>query len=428
MSVLQPIAERIDARLREHPAGRSLWPAATSQLLGHLVIITFLLLAVTGVLLAFPYEVGIDPVVYEGSAALYDGRSVPRSFASVVRISEDVPGGLLLRRVHEASAHLLVGVVLLHLLRVLYTGAFQGRRALNHLVGFVLLTVALVAGWTGENLPYGLLAGTSLRIGYYIIDSIPYIGEPLALLVYGGGYPTGAILHRVYWGHVLVLPAVFVGGTALHLWLYRRHTPTERPGSGDGTRVHGMPLWPDLARRLGVVAFGMTALVVLSTAFVPWSDIELEGPFRLAQAGNTLQPPWFLFFPEGGMRLLPAMELPLPGGAVVGNVFVAAVLLPTVLLGALALFPWIDPYLGGSRDEQHVLQHPLAVPGRAAALTFLVVALGVLTVGAMVDILAAALGVSVYRVIVALRIGLVALPVVAAAAVWQLARRREVHP
>lgn len=426
MSVLSPLVSRLDARLRRVPAASSLWPANAWQLLGHLVIICFVILAITGVFLAIPYDPGIDPVAYHGGSRLYDGVALPRAFASVVRISEDVPGGLFVRRVHEASAHLLTAVAILHMVRVLYSGAFQGRRAVNHVVGLALLGAVLVAGWTGENLPFGLLAGTSLRIGYSVLDSIPYVGEPLSLLVYGGDYPTGAILTRSFWLHSLVLPAAIAAGTAMHLWLYRRHTPTEHPASGDHERLRGVMLWPELTRRLLALGAAITGLLALSTALVPWSDIELEGPYQLAQAGNTLQPPWFLFFPEGAMRLLPAIHVPLPGGASISNVFVAAVALPAILTGVLVLYPWIDPHLGGSGTDQHVMQHPLAVPGRAAAVTALLAVLAVLTAGATVDVLAQALQVPVSTIIVILRVTLLIAPVLAGAAAWALASKRQV--
>lgn len=425
MSPLAAAAHRLDERLRAHPAAASVWPVRWSQMLGHLILVSFAVLTVTGVGLAFAYEPGIEPVVYRGNAALYDGKELPRAFASVVRISEDVPGGLLARRVHAAAAHLLVGATVLHLARVLYTGAFQGRRAWNHVLGMVLAGTAMIAGWTGANLPFGLLAGTSLRVGHSVLGSVPYLGEPLSLAVYGGAFPTGAILERSYWLHVLLLPLVFVGGSTAHVWLTRRHTPASHPHDADVDHIRGLRLWPEFAGKLLVLLLGTSALLAAAAALVPWSDLQLEGPYQVAQAGNTLQPPWYLFIPEGAMRLLPAVDVPLPGRERVGNVFVAAVLLPTVLLGLVAVYPWIDRRLGGARAERHVLEHPLAVPGRAAIVTFLLTLLAVVSAGAAVDVVASALQVSVQNVIRALRVGVAVVPVAASGTILVLARRRE---
>lgn len=425
MSPVASVAGRLDRWLRSHPATTSVWPVRWPQLLGHLILISFAVLTVTGIGLAFAYEPGSAPVVYLGNAALYDGQELPRAFASVVRLSHDLPGGLLARRVHAAAAHLLVGATVLHLVRVLYTGAFQGRRAWNHVLGTGLIGIAMAAGWSGENLPFSLVAGTSLRVGHSILGSVPYIGEPLSLAVYGGEFPTGAILERAYWAHVALLPLLFVGGSVVHIWLTRRHTPTSWPGDGDPTRIRGVRLWPDLAGRLLVLLLAMSALLAAAAALVPWSDVQLEGPYQLAQAGNTLQPPWYLFIPEGAMRLLPAMDVPLPAGERIGNVFVAAVLLPTVLLGLVGFYPWIDRRVGGTRSERHVLEHPLAVPGRAASVTFLLAVHAVLAAAAAVDIVASALQLPVQHVIWAMRAALVVVPVAAAATLSVLARRRE---
>lgn len=424
MSLLGPVARRVDGWLGDRPAATSVWPAHWSQMLGHLVMICFVLLVITGIGLAFAYEPGIAPVVYQGSATLYDGRELPRAFASVVRISSDIPGGLLARRVHAASAHLLIGVTILHLARVLYTGAFQGRRSWNHVVGMALFALAMIAGWTGDNLPFTLLAGTSLRVGYAILGSVPYVGEPLALAVYGGDFPTGAILQRSFWLHVVVIPLAFVGGTGVHVWLTRRHTPTAHPDEGADDVVRGLRLWPHFAGWLVVLTLATAAVVVGAAGLVPWSDIELEGPYQLARTGNTLQPPWYLFLPEGSMRLLPAIDVPLPGGERIGNVFVAAVLLPTLLLGVLTVYPWIDRRIGGSVAERHGLEHPLAVPRRAAVVTFVLAVHAMLASAAAVDVVAAGLRVSVQSVIVVVRMLLVVVPVGVATAAFLAARRR----
>lgn len=412
------LADRVDQRLRAHPAADSLWPGHWSQMLGHAALVAMLLLVVTGIYLAAVYSPGIDPVTYQGASTLHAGERLPRAFASVVHISHDLPGGLLIRRVHAASAHLLVAAIVVHLVRVMATGSFQGRRRLNHVLGVGLFGVALAAGWTGENLLFSLRAGTSLRVGYSVLGSIPYVGEPLALLAYGGDFPTGTVLRRLSWLHSLVLPAALIGGSILHVWLYRRHTPTEVRGAGDQRTVLGVPLWPDLTGRLVVLVLATAGLVLVSSGLIPWSDVELEGPYRLTHVGNTLQPPWFLFLPEGAMRLLPAIDLPLPGGARIGNVFLAGAVLPGLLIGLVALYPWIDPRLGGSRSAQHVLEHPLAVRGRAVTLAVLATVHALLALGATVDVIASIIGQGVEDVINAMRVLLVVGPLAAAGWVW----------
>lgn len=428
MNPVASLARTIDRRAGSGGMRASVWPVGRSQLLGHLALLCFVLLTVSGLYLAFPYEPSVEPVTYRGSSELYHGVELPRAFASIVRISEDLPIGMSVRRLHEATAHLLTAVVALHLMRVLLTGAFRRPRAGNHLVGVGLLVLVLVLGWSGENLPYGLLAGTSLRIGFSILHSVPYIGEPLALLAFGGEYPTALILPRLFWLHVLVLPAAFATGTFLHVWLYRRHSPASYRGRGSRRRVRGVRLWPDLAGRLAVLALAVTAVLVASTALVPWSDVELEGPYRIAETGNTLQPPWYLFFPEGGMRVLPAIDVALPGGGRITNVFVAGALLPAVLIALIALMPWIDRWLGGGAGDHHLLDGAGEVPGRLAFVGAVTGVAAVLSVSAASDVIAHALRVPVESVILTLRTLLVLVPVAAGGAAWALARRRSAAP
>jgi quinol-cytochrome oxidoreductase complex cytochrome b subunit len=420
IAALVSALERHFGRDAERP---SLWSVAPGALLSHVVVIAFTVLVVTGVLLTLSYEPSTEPVVYRGSSELYDGQELPAAFASVIRTSEDVRGGALLRRVHAAASHLLLAMVLLHLWRILATGAARRPRTSNHLVGIGLLLVSLGAVFTGGLLPFDLVAGASLRIGHAAVSSVPVVGEPLALLVFGADAPTGLLVERSFLLHVLLLPAGFVGLTALHLWLVHRRTPTSPPGTRDPGRARGVPLWPDLVRRLLVLGFGVAAVLVLSAALVPWSDLESEGPFRPAEASNTLHPPWPLFFLSGGLRIMPPVDLTLLGHHVSG-VLIAGVLVPGLLLGLLAAYPLVERWRLGDHGEHHVRDGVLHVPFRAATLTALGAAFVLLSLAATVDVLSFRTGIAVERVIWGFRIATVVGVPLAALGAARLSRRR----
>jgi quinol-cytochrome oxidoreductase complex cytochrome b subunit len=420
VAALAEVLERRFGRDAERP---SLWSIEPGALLSHVAVIAFGVLFVTGAFLAVLYEPSTEPVVYRGSSVLYDGQELPAAFASVIRTTEDVRGGLLVRRVHAAASHLLVAVVLLHLWRILLTGAARPPRASNQLVGVGLLLVTLGSVFTGELLPFDLVAGASLRIGHAATSSIPVVGEPLALLLFGTDAPTGLLVERVFLPHVLLLPGAFVALTGLHLWLVHRRTPTAPPGTRDPATVRGVPLWPTLVRRLLVLGCAVTAVLLVSAVLVPWSDVEFEGPFRPAEASNTLHPPWPLFFLSGGLRLMPPVDVTV-AGLHVSSVFVVGVVVPGLLIGLLAAYPFLEQWRLGDRDEHHVRDGLLDVPFRVGTLGALASAFLLLSLAAAVDVIAFRTGIAVEQVIWAFRIAVVlGVPAVTVAGV-ALSRRR----
>jgi quinol-cytochrome oxidoreductase complex cytochrome b subunit len=422
IAALATALDRRVGRSAEHP---SLWPTDFWRLVGHLAIAMFVLLAVTGIALSVWYRPSTAPVVYTGSAALYDGATLPQAFATVVHISEDVPGGLLLRRVHMAASHVFLAAIAAHLLRVMFTGAYRRPRLANHLVGLGLLLLALGMLYTGENLLYDLVSGASLRIGYSALLSIPLVGDSLAPLVFGGEFPAGDVVTRSWILHVFVLPPMFVGGLLLHLWLVHRRTPAswQREDVDVQRFAVGRPLWPDATARFALLGALSTAIVVASAAFVPWADVELEGPFRAAEVTNTLHPPWTLFFLSGGLRVVPAIDLVL-GPVRITNVFVAGVVVPGLLIGALAAYPLVERWRLGDDVDHHELAHPLDVPMRAGVIAALTTVTVLLTVSAAVDSVAFFFRQPVETIIWALRIALLTLPVLATVLAVHAARRR----
>jgi ubiquinol-cytochrome c reductase cytochrome b subunit len=426
-SPVASLANAIDRRVGRSAEKPSLWPTDVWRLLGHVAIAMFMVLLVTGIALSIWYRPSTAAVTYSGAAGLYDGQTLPHAFASILRIDYDIAGGQLLRRVHMAASHVFIAAIAAHLLRILFTGAYRRPRLANHLLGVGLLMLALGMLFTGELLPYDLVSGASLRIGYSALLSIPLVGDSLAPLIFGGEFPTGDVIIRSWFLHVFVLPPMFIAGLVLHLYLVHRRTPAAiRRTDIDGERVAvGRPLWPDASMRFALLGAGATVVVVASAALIPWTDVGLEGPFRPAEATNTLHPAWALFFLSGGLRIVPAIDLVI-GPIRITNMFVAGVALPGLLIGALAVYPFFERWWLRDDIEHHVLASPLDLPMRAGVTAVLTSVLLVLTLAAGVDVLSFWLRTPVEGVIWAFRIALVALPVLAALVAVRAARRRPV--
>jgi ubiquinol-cytochrome c reductase cytochrome b subunit len=421
--------EKLDERLQLRTPGREVankvFPHNWSFLLGEVALVSLVVLVLTGLFLTMFYQPTTDPVTYTGSAEAFSGRRLPGAFASVVQLSHDVTGGLLFRRIHRAAAHLFVATVVLHLLRVLLTGAFRRPREVNYHIGLVLLLLALALGFTGYSLPYDSLAGTGIRIAYSELLSVPLIGPNLAFGIFGGQFPAGDVIPRFFVLHILVLPGLLIGGLAVHLALVtrQRHTQFPRP-SIDGHRwVLGKPLWPSQFVESTTLMLWVSGALALSAVLVPWADITLKGPYVASEVGNSAQPEWFLFWVEGALRLFPALELDLPGVTIAGT-FVAGAVLPGLIIAALVGYPFLERRVYGLSGEWHVLQNPMDIPLRAGCLVGFFSFLLLLAAAATNDVLSRLWGIPIESLTWGLRVTVVVVPLALAAAAVAVSRKR----
>ncbi len=214
------------------------FPNHFSFLWGEVALYSFVVLVVTGIYLTLFFEGSQQVLVYEGSYAPLRGVEVSAAYDSVLRISFDVKGGLLIRQTHHWAALVFVGAIALHMARVFFTGAFRRPRELNWVVGLVLLILALAAGFTGYSLPDDLLSGTGLRITQAIILALPFIGERLTYLLFGGEWPGTDIIGRLYPVHILIIPGLIVAllGPAHGAGVASEAHPVHRAGTDRAQR------------------------------------------------------------------------------------------------------------------------------------------------------------------------------------------------
>ena len=169
-------------------------------MMGEIALYSFIILLLTGTYLSFFFDPSMTEVQYDGSYSLLRGVEMSRAYDSTLDISFDVRGGLLMRQIHHWAALLFLAAMIVHMLRVFFTGGFRKPREINWLLGVGLLTLGILEGFAGYSLPDDLLSGTGLRIAHAIMLSIPVVGTWVAFAVFGVGVPRHrdhpAALHR----------------------------------------------------------------------------------------------------------------------------------------------------------------------------------------------------------------------------------------
>src|SRR5438105_1669880 len=178
------------------------------------------------------------------------------AYRSVVDISFKVKAGLLIRQTHHWAADVFVVAIVLHLLRIFFTGAFRKPRDLTYYLGLSMLGLALLEGYLGYSLADDLLSGMGLAIGYSVLMSVPIVGANLAELIWGAPFPgTPAFWSRMYVAHVFLFPILIGTLLAAHLALVAaRHHTQFRGRRKTERKVVGVPTFPGQApRSLGLM-------------------------------------------------------------------------------------------------------------------------------------------------------------------------------
>jgi len=402
-------------------------PDHWSFLIGEIVLYSFVVLIVTGVYLTFFFDPSSSEVVYDGSYAPLRGVTMTEAYASSLDLSFDVRAGLVMRQMHHWAALLFLASMIVHLMRIFFTGAFRRPRELNWIVGVTLLILSIFNGFAGYSLLDDQLSGTGLRIAYSIALSIPIAGTWLTSLVFGGEFPGPDIINRLYVIHILLLPALIIALIGLHLGLVVRHKHTQFGGRGRTERnVVGEPVWPRFAfKSIGLMLLTAAVLAALG-GLAQINPIWLYGPFEPAEVSSASQPDWYVAWLDGALRVFPPWELRV-GGYQVPAPFFPAVLLAGITFVLLYLWPFLEARFTSDHVEHHLLDRPRNRPVRtsmgAATLAFY----AVLTLSGSTDVVATTFGLSVNAVLVACRIACVVVPPLVALATYRLCRELQLR-
>lgn len=326
--------------------------------LGTISAVLFLILTITGTVLMFLYV-----------------PSVERAYLSVKDLEFTVSFGWFLRGLHRISAHLMVAVVFLHMVRVFLTAAYKNgtavnqNRPLNWVVGVVLLLITLFLSFTGYLLPWDQLAYWAITVGTNIAKAAPVVGEWMRFILLGGTTIEQNTLIRFYVLHCFFLPLIVLALFSYHMWRVRKDgglacvdkeslgqkkesiAPIKSKtysllGITSGTTVHvqttlidedkhTVKASPNLTRRLLLVTL-LTLAVAAILTFI--AHAPLEEAANPAVTPNPAKAPWyFLWLQE--LVTITTFKL---GSFTINGALIGGIIVPGLLVAAAILWPYFD--------------------------------------------------------------------------------------
>jgi ubiquinol-cytochrome c reductase cytochrome b subunit len=152
---------------------------------------------------------------------IYYTPSPAEAFSSVVFIDEGVKFGWFFRRIHAVGANIMILLVMIHMLKVIITGAYKAPREFHWLSGFVLLILTMLMGISGYLLPWTQLSYWAVTVLTTSFSVIPVIGPFMMKVVRGADAVSGPTLGRFFALH-LATPVLMSMIMGFHFMMIRR--------------------------------------------------------------------------------------------------------------------------------------------------------------------------------------------------------------
>ncbi len=274
--------------------------------LGGMAALLFVIQVSSGMLLRFVYE------PFPGKA-----------YESIVALQNEMLFGQLVRNIHHWSGILLIIVLLLHLLRVYFTGAFHNKRQFTWIIGLGLFIMIILANFTGYLLPWDQLSYWAITVSTNMLLYIPLIGEWLQQIIVGGAEVGSSTLLFFYTMHTGFIPLFIVILMVFHFWRIRKAGGVVIPEDDD--KLKYVATIPNLVVRELVVALVLIAGILLLSTFF---NAPLQAKANPDLSPNPSKAPWYFM----GLQELLLHFHPL----------FAVLIIPAIILIALFLLPYLQ--------------------------------------------------------------------------------------
>jgi len=279
----------------------------------------FLVQIITGILLAIYYQA-----------------SPETAHQSVARITHEVPFGWYIRSIHKWAATLMVAAVVLHQMRVFFTGAYRKPREISWMIGMFLLVCTLVTGFTGYSLVYEQLSYWGATVGANIADSVPVVGGIAKQAMLGGDTYNEQTLSRFFVLHAAVLPTLMTLLIILHISVIRIQGVSELEFKDEKPGKKHFNFIPD--HLYTEIITGLVIMIILSAlaCIVPATVGPAADPLTTPE---VIKPEWFFYVAFRWLKLFSGT---------------AAVLSMGLIFFIMFLWPFIDGFIRKRRPASEI--------------------------------------------------------------------------
>lgn len=264
----------------------------------------FIVQIVTGILLAIYYKPAPET-----------------AYESVRYITEEAAYGWLLRGIHKWGATFMIAAVILHQMRVYFTGAYRKPREINWMVGMTLLISTLMLGFTGYCLVFEQLSYWGAAVGANIAGGVPVVGEFMKTMLLGGDGFNEHTLPRFYILHAAVLPTLLTLLIAIHIMIIRVQGVTEfqfEEDAGEDKPKH-FKFFPEHV--MSELMIGLVLMIIL-TALACILPAHMGPKANPLVTPDVIKPEWFFYVAFRWLKLFSGTVAILSTGFIVFIMFV----------------------------------------------------------------------------------------------------------
>jgi len=250
--------------------------------------------------------------------------TVDHAYDSVSYLRTQIPFGWLVHNIHYWGASMMIILVALHMVRVYIWGAYKTQ--LTWLIGIGLVVTTMTLIQTGTPLPWDQKGYWAGEVGTSIPGTIPVVGSFLKQVIRGGETMGQLTLSRFFTIHITVLFPLLAVLIAVHIASFRT---TGVVGSWDEKkRKEKGRFWPDQSFKDMVTASAVVFILITLCVFFP---PDFTGPADPSNTTYLPKPEWAFLFLYEALKYFEGPWEPVGAAGV-----------PAVLIGLLALLPFID--------------------------------------------------------------------------------------